>query len=85
MCHLCEERFAVADAVVTEFVAAQEEYRGMVPDRTMGQRTSDLANVLLMDVPLPSNTQPKSVVAVQDLALHLATAIERLAELKRAS
>ena len=83
MCHLCEGRFAEASKAVNHIIECQEEYREQVPERTQGQRVSDLANVFLNDLPLPPDTPPKSLQAIQNLALYLAGMTERVMEMKR--
>lgn len=85
MCHLCEERFASVSPVVDETVSMQTVYRQDHPERTQGQRVSDLANVFLTMVSLPvePETSPNVVEAVKNMALLLAAMTERVMDLKR--
>lgn len=83
MCVLCEERFANASRAVDEIIRTQEEYREKVPERTEGQRVSDLANVFLTGLVMTESTPLSTVEIVQNTALYLAAMTERVMEMKR--
>lgn len=83
MCVLCEERFATASRAVDEIIRTQEEYRELVPERTEGQRVSDLANVFLTGLVMTESTPISTVETIQNTALYLAAMTERILEMKR--
>lgn len=82
MCHLCEERFASVTPIVDDTLTMQTQYAQDYPERTQGQRVSDLANQFLIML-TPMEADPETVVAVKNLTLLLAAMTERALDLKR--
>lgn len=83
MCHLCEERFADAGKALDDILAVHTEMRRDFPQRTQGQRVSDVANMWLHDMAFPPTTNPRTIEAMQNIALYLAAMTERVLDLKR--
>lgn len=88
MCELCEERFASVAPIVDDTLTMQMQYAQDHPERTQGQRVSDLANeflIMLWPTGLPAAVDPESetVTGVKNIALLLAAMTERALDLKR--
>ena len=83
MCEMCTDRYTAACTALDELIAAQEEFRSNVPDRAVPQRVTDLANALIQEAKLPDGLDDQVITVIRALTLDLATAVERIMEMKQ--